>query len=94
MSQDRTACKSHRPIHRAQVNSSATNIQPALKHDPSDALGGDDDLARRREHMRHRRRVHEREQHQDEIGNLSYPGIERAFPTVKYTNQKTESKNI
>src|SRR5436305_15025827 len=23
--------------------------------------------------MRHRRRVHEREQHQDEIGNLSYP---------------------
>ena len=29
-----------------------------------------------------------------ENGNLSYLDLEGAFPFVKYTNQKTESKNI
>src|SRR5438067_5567998 len=29
-----------------------------------------------------------------ENGNLSYLDLEGAFPLVKYTNQKTESKNI
>ena len=28
------------------------------------------------------------------MGNLSFPDLERAFPIVKYTNQKTERKKI
>jgi hypothetical protein len=45
-----------------------THGDPARHAHSSDCLRIDlDDRARRREHMRHRRRVHEREQPQEEV---------------------------
>ena len=71
-----SACQARRDARRDEAACSfsfAINIwrgvTPIARIEPRepDAPGGDDDLARRRDQMRHRRRLNEREEHQDEI---------------------------